>query len=294
VSRYKKLAAYLLFACAVTLFFVYFSFPAQTVCGYLEESVGRRFPFLSLKIQRVKPVLPLGIQLHQALLTNNKNPSIFLFKADSFVVMPSTKMVFTGRPAVDFDCRAYGGRIKGVVVFKNFNLGPPFRTDLDFTGLQLDRYTIIKERLNRACSGVMSGTVSYEVPGSDLLQATGEANISILNGSVRFTEPFFGLTSLDFDLIQAQIHVKAQKLVIDRVDFRGAQIIGEGAGSISLHRNLKQSNLNFTIAVQPSADLFKENSELENVANVFLKHLDGDRFTVKIRGTIAQPRASFM
>jgi type II secretion system protein N len=295
VGKLKKPVAYFLFVFTVTLFFLYICFPAQAVREYLEEAAGRFAPALSLKIRNVLPALPLGLRLDQALLSYKDEPAIPLFKAGSFVIMPSFRIMTTGRPVVRFDCQAYGGKMEGVIAFESFNFKGPSRFRVELAGVQLGEYQLIKKRLGRECSGIVDGSFDFALDGTDLFNGSGKADISVTNGSVEFAEPFLGMTSVDFSHVHAQVVLQKRQLSVSRLDFEGSQIKGAGEGTVLIDRDFERSNLDLTLTVSPAPG-FRQNGkeDIADAAGLFLKRLNGESFAVKIRGTISQPRISFL
>ncbi len=295
VERLKKPVAYFLFVFTVTLFFLYICFPAQAVREYLEESAGRFAPTLSLKIRNVLPALPLGLKLDQARLSYKDEPAIPLFKAGSFVIMPSIRIMTTGRPVVRFDCQAYGGKMEGVIAFENFNFKGPFHLRVKLAGLQLGEYQLIKKRLGRECSGIVGGSLDFALDGTGLFDGSGKGDMAVTEGSVEFAEPFFGMTSVDFTQVHAQVVLQKRQLSVRRLDFEGSQIKGAGEGTILIDRDFGRSTLDLTFTISPAPG-FRQNGQddIADTAGLFLKRLNGAPFAVKIRGTISQPRISFL
>jgi type II secretion system protein N len=295
VRRLKKPVTYFVFVLTVTLFFLYICFPAQTVREYLEASAGRFAPAFSLKILDVLPDLPMGLRLNQARLSYKDEPAIPLFKADTFVIMPSIRIVTSGRPVVRFDCQAYGGRMEGVIAFESLDFKGPLRFKVELAGIQLGQYQLIKKRLGRECSGVVGGSLQFAFDGTNPFNGSGKGDISVTNGSVEFAEPFLGMTSVKFSQAHAQVVFEKRQLSVSGLNFEGSQINGAGKGTIVIDRDFARSNLDLTVAISPAPGFRRNGQEgTADAARLFLKRLEENPFAVRIRGTISQPRISFL
>ncbi len=293
--RPLKWMGYVFFAVVVSGLFLYLCFPSDAVCQFLEKSASRAAPALSVDIGRVRPAFPFGFVAEQTALMHREQPGFPLFKAASFVLMPSVQNTFMlKRPAFRFDCRAYGGTVEGIVVFGSFGLKRPFQTNVKLDGLRLGLYAFLKEKLGRTCTGTMSGTLSYLSSSNKGGRGSGKGVFSVVNGSVRFAQPFFGAESLDFDRIDIELVLNDQTVSLEHFVLKGKQLEGTGSGTIQLNPVVERSALNLTLLIKPLSDLAGMNEGLVDTARFFLKRLGQDHVTVHVGGTIAQPRINFV
>ncbi|MBN1843601.1 MAG: type II secretion system protein GspN [Deltaproteobacteria bacterium] len=294
MRKYRKLVGYGLFAAIVSALSLFFCFPSEAVRQYLEGSAYNVDPAFALKINGVRPVLPFGLELQKADLSRKDQPGISLFKADSFVLRPSTRILVLKRPALRFDCRTYGGRIRGVIAFKTFTLGGPFQSDMEMTGIRLGQYPLLKERLKRECTGVLSGTVTYAGNRESLLQGSGKGDLSIINGSLKFSQPFLGVESMDFERMEIRMVLENQKISVAHFDCKGKQLEGTASGTIHLNTIIPRSSLNLKVAVKPVTDVSGNNGGLFDLAKLLGQRSKDGVFNIGIRGTIAKPRINFI
>ena len=293
MANYTKWLGYILFATILSGVFLYFCFPSDVICRYLEGSAARLAPALALKVQRIRPVFPLGLRLEKTNLDLKERPEFPLFKADSFVVMPSIQVLALRRPAFRFDCAAYGGKIQGVIAFKTFSLGGPLESDIEISSVRLDRYPYLRQWLNGELTGVVSGTVVYACSQGDFLQGSGEGDLSISDSSLRLAQPFLGMESLHFRRIDAQIALDKQMLYLDRFDFSGEQMEGEVSGTIYLENSIAQSSLDLTVTLREFSAL-RDNPGLVDMVSFLGQGLKEGNLTISIHGTVAEPMISFI
>lgn len=294
MAKYRKWLGYILFSVIVGGIFLYCCFPSKALREYLEGSAGRFDPQLALRIHRIRPMLPFGLKLVNTEVTLKEKPRISLFKADSFVVMPSLRVLMLRGSAFSFDCSAYGGKIQGVIAFKTYSLGGPFVSDIQITGVRLGEYPFLRELLKRELTGAMSGTVTYTCSQGNFLQGSGKGDLSVSNGSVRFARPFWGVESVDFQRLDAQIVLEKQRISLARFDFKGKQMEGKVSGTIHLNPNLPKSSLDLTVAVKSFPSFFRDKAGFFDAAKLFVERLKDGNFKITIRGTVAQPRINFI
>jgi len=285
---------YVLFGGLVVLLSLYVCFPSEAARQYLEALASQVEPTIVLSIERIRPALPFGLKADQASFRLKDEPGIFLFKADSFVVMPSLQTLTLMRPAFSFDCRAYGGRIKGIIASSTLDFRGPFSSELKISGLRLDLYTALKEKLKRDCSGIMDGTFTYGWTRGGFLRGAGDGGFSVANGKIFFAKPFMDLQSIDFRRIDVRMVLDGQKIILDGFDFGGKQMEAAASGTIHLDPVFDRSSLDLTVSVKPSPDFLIEKRELFDAVRFVTKRLQEGRFTLNIRGTVAQPRINFI
>ncbi|NVM21199.1 MAG: type II secretion system protein GspN [Desulfobacterales bacterium] len=296
MKKYKRLLGYILFAAILTAVLLYWRFPSEAVRQYLQAAAGRFDPHLAVTVHDVRPVLPFGLEISKAELGLKERPGLSLFKADSFVVMPSLRVLVLGRPAFRFDCKAYGGEIQGVISFKKYSLEGPFDTEIQVNSVRLGRHLSLKELFKREMTGEINATVNYTCSKGNFLLGGGSGDISVSNGSIRFAQPFLNMESFDFERLDAKIVLEEQRISLDSFDFKGKQMEGKVSGTIHLSPNFEsfaRSNLNLTVAAKAFPSLFKEMGGLLDVTRFLGQGSKDGSFTITIRGTVAQPRISF-
>jgi len=290
----KTWLGYVLFALVAGGTFLYLCFPSDAVRQYLEGAASQMAPTLALKIDKVRPAFPFGLKLDNTDLGLKQTPGIVLFKADSFVLMPSIQMLALRGPAFRFACRAYGGNIQGVIAFKTFSMGGAFKSDVEMTNVRLDQYPCLKEWLKRELTGTMSGSLNYAGSPGSFLQGSGRGDLSILDGSFRFAHPFLGVESVSFDHIDARMLLDKQEVSLARFDFQGKDLEGKASGTIHVNPHFSRSSLDLRVAIKASSAFLTDQKGLFDAATFLGQRLQKGDFTMHVRGTIAQPRIDFI
>ncbi len=294
MSKYKKLLGYTLFAVIMCCFFLYIFFPFETLRQFLESSITKISPELSLKIDSLRPALPFGLKLENTDLRHDSEPQIPFFEADVVLLVPSILTIIQRKPIIQFACGAYGGKLHGTFTSKTFSLKGPFESDIHITGVRLGQYPMLKEKLKRKCSGAMNGTITCKFGQEGLLEGSGKASFSIVNGKINFIQPFLGMEAVDFKRIDADIKLINRTIFLDELSFAGKQVEATGNGTVRLNRHFERSGLNITVQIKPLSDFLGANNGIFDAAQLFINQLKKDKFSLKIHGTIAQPRFNFI
>ena len=293
MANKKKWFGYALFVVILSGFFLYLSFPSDTICRYLKGLATRFAPAVALSVEKVRPAFPFGLKLEDTDVRLRERPGTPLFMADTFVIMPSVQTLTLRKPAFRFDCQGvYGGEMRGVVAFKTFSLAGPLQSDIEIRRVQLGQYPHLDEWLNVGLTGVMSGTVLYACTQGDFLSGSGEGDLSILDSSVRFAQPFLGMESVHFDRIDARMALDKQRISLETCNFMGEQLQGKASGTIDLKQTVDQSTLDLTVTLETFSAL-SDDPGLFDVVGLFGQGMYEGNLTIFIRGTVSQPRISF-
>jgi len=293
MANKKKWAGYTLFVVILSGFFLYLSFPSDTICRYLQGVARKVAPSVALSVDNIRPAFPFGLKLEDTDVRLKERPGTSLFAADTLVIMPSVQALTLRKPAFRFDCQGvYGGQMQGVVAFKTFSLTGPLQSDLEIRSVQLGQYPYLDEWLSVGLTGVMSGTVLYACAQGDFLSGSGEGDVSILDSSVRFGQPFLGMESVHFDRIDATMALDKQRISVETCDFMGEQLQGKASGTIDLRQSIDQSTLDLTVTLEAFTAL-TDDPGLFDVVGLFGQGMYEGNLTIFIRGTVSQPRISF-
>ena len=119
---------------------------------------------------------------------------------------------------------------------------------------------------------------------------TGEASLSLSNGSLVITPPVLMLNSVGFDTFSFEMGLNNQKLTLSQIDLRGKSLICEATGSIALKVDFLESRIDLRGWMEPLADLFKNIPDSEDAARFFQKRLKDGRLSFRVLGTINEPR----
>ena len=288
--RLAKILGYALFLVGIASFFLYLYFPSEGVRQYVEASATRISPDLSVDVEGIRPSLPFGIKLKNTRVHHESKPGPALFVADTLVLLPTIDTILKWRPIFRFSCDAYGGEIDGRLAFDSFAFDGDIASDVDLKGILLERYPMLRERLKRKCTGVISGAVSYAFDTKAVLAGSGQADLSVRDGTVGFIQPFMGLDRLGFEHIDIRVRVEDEQAVVQKLSVKGDMLNAEGRGTIRLNQRLGRSMLDLTVQIDPSSGFLGNDQGTLNLARLFMNGAGSGQLQVRIHGTLSQPR----
>ena len=256
----------------ITLVFLYLLFPGELVKSRLEDKINSN-DFM-IKAASLHPALPLGIKLRNVTLSSQTLDTVF-FQGELLDLQLNFRSFIRNSTYIGFSGKAYEGSFDGraglVSIKKAY---PPAELILNFENIETGKYPLFKGELGKAFTGKASGTLTYltdEVTRS----TSGTLILFLKKGSYPLTEPFLGVTRIDFDRGEIQAQLKNGIFKMDKIETFGPQVNCLLKGEITQAADLKNSqlNLNGTIEIQGK---------------------DKVKMKVTISGTLANPQVRYI
>ena len=243
---------YLLYGVLLTSFLLYFCFPSDALKDYFINTVGSVNPHLLVSVEDARPSLALGVTFLNARFSPKTNPDILLFKAEKITIRPNLGFIWGKGYTYSFNCQGYGGKIEGKICFKENIRAYPVDVMVNLKNIHLETSDYVAELIGHDSKGVVSGIITLKGQPNSLLNGTGKAEFTILNGRVPLREPLFNLESVDFDELQVKLVLKNRQMAISQLKLTGQEIQGKLSGTIRLNRDLVKSRLDLdgTLAFQ--------------------------------------------
>lgn len=269
----KKRIAYTIYGTLITVLFLYWCFPSDNVSNYIKSTVAANNPDIGLSIDSVKLGFPPGIKFKNLLINFKDKPGANL-KADTLRVRLGFASLLQGRLSLLFYASTYEGNIKGYLDFANIlPVGGPVRTEAEFNDVNIGSCSYLKILLGRQIIGKLRGSLNYK-GDKRLIDGTGSAQITLLDGSVELLKNVLGFDKLDFDEIETDVVLRNQILKMNKLNLTGKQLIGSINGNIFLADDMRFS-------------------WLDMIGNVEILALNR-KVAIVISGTISNPEARFM
>lgn len=270
----KKLVAYTIYGILITVVFLYCCFPSNNVSKYIKSTVASNNPDITLSLDSVKLGFPPDIRLKNLLFSFKDKPGAIL-KADILRVRPGLASLLRRRLSLLFDVNTYEGNIKGSLNFTNlFSLKGPVNAEAEFDDINIGSSSYLRTLLGRQVIGKLKGSLSYNSNNRELIDGTGSAEITLLDGSVQLLKNVFGFDKLVFDEIETDMVLKNRTLKMNKLNLTGKQLNGSLNGNIFLANDIKLSRL----AMKGDVEILALNRN----------------FSIVINGTISNPEVRFM
>jgi type II secretion system protein N len=290
----RKWVGYISYCILLTAGFLYFLFPSEAVRDYLQTKARNLNPPLIISIDWIKPWPLYSLKFGHTEVSFRDKPNRKFFRADSLVLRPRVKSFIRGEHRWCFRCVAYGGIIKGCANFDSNDMAGPFKAEMEFDTIRIGTYEHLRDLIGRYVDGILTGTISYSGQREKLLNGAGEANLKFINGRIELLSPVLTLESIEYNEIAINMALKRRTINLSRLQLEGPLLKGTLSGSIRLKEELAKSRLDLKGRIEPFAAFFKKAEGTQSTLKYFRKMLRKGVLPFRIRGTLAQPKISFM
>lgn len=292
ILKRKAWFGYPLFVLILTGALLYYLFPADAVRDYFQARGRRANPPLALSVDHVTPSVPIGVKFTRTKVALEDMPSRVILDADRLLIKPKLLSLLLGKSQFSFLCEAYQGDVRGSVHLKQEpEVG--FDTKIALRNIRIGDYSYLSHLLGRPLKGTLGGTISYSGQYKPMVDGSGEANLTLSDGSFELLQPFLTLKSIDFSEMEVEMALAKERLNLTRLELKGKQLQGTLSGTITLREEFAQSSLDLKGTIEPFAALFKSNAGMQNTVAIFKQRLTEGTLSFVIRGTVKEPKIEF-
>ena len=279
----KKTLLYTAYIIGLTVFFLYFLFPSDAVKDYVAYRMSQGNPDISVTIDRVSPVLPPGIKLHDVGIAHGNRALIDL---ESLKITPGLLSFFSSTKTARFKSRVNAGRVHGWAQLERRNDQPAEKIEGTISGVQIQGIPALK--------GLTVHKISGNLGGDFMIAGTGPnrsmtANLTLSDCRINFDQPVIGQSSLGFKKIDADLAINNGSLAIKKCSARGNQLDADISGIIALNTDSRRNALNLNGSVTPHHG-FLAKMENSMPADLLRQKKTGKAaLSFKIGGTLEAP-----
>jgi len=233
----------ILYAITVTGVFLYLLFPSFLVLQRLETAAVSAG--WVLEAGSLNPSLPLGMKLKDLTVRSARTPSAALFQGQLLDLQFNPVCIFQKSKTVRFKGRAYGGGFDGRAgfVFSERKYAPA-EWKINFQNIDLARYNLTGFTLFKGITGPARGSAFYVQDDATSRSPIGKLSLYLGRGAYPLSEPFLGVSSIEFDRGEMQAQLKNGRVTLDKLDFYGARMNCFLNGEIQLADRVEESRLN--------------------------------------------------
>ena len=293
-QKSRKWIWYTLYGVLLTIILLYYRFPDDAFEDYVQGRLRSVSSDLLFSFDGVSLSFPPGVNLNAARISTAQRPEKVIALAESLSIRPKVWSLLKGDPEYRIESRAYGGDIAGSIRIIKKGTGTTFSASIELNSIHLDDRYPLPDIVSSNLKGILSGLITYSGIDRSLIKGTGEASLSLLNGSLVLTPPILRLKNIDFREIQLKMALNNQRLSLSSGDLKGKDVLAEASGSISLNKELMESRINLRGTLEPLADLFKDIPDSREAVRFFKKNLKDGKLPFRILGTMSEPRIQFM
>lgn len=289
----KKWLLYSLYIIAVSVLFIYWLFPSDTIKNYIVLKAGEANPDLTITMDRIKPNFPPGLKFYDVSLSNKENPVI---DAEWIKVVPKFLTIFRPQKTLAFNSSICEGSLEGEATLTESETEPQWTVDADLAGILMKDIHTIQDPSAYQISGILDGKVTYTREKADeaVINAklTGsDVSFEIL-GSVfsklGLLASVFNAGNYTFKTIDAELEIKNnKKYEIKECVLKGNQLGGNISGTVELRIPRGKSTLNLKGTIRPHPSFL---AKLGSASMLFKGKRNENGRPFKIWGTFDRPR----
>ncbi len=244
--KLKFILLYFFIFAAAFFLFGFLLFPNQKVAAYLSSVLTNSN--LKVKIDSVKPRLPIGLKFENIKFLLDQDTEIIQESFKVFLVLTS---IFKEKKQIKFQSDLYQGKIKGGLHINSFD---PFL--FSFAKLFISSVKINDFKFKTDFTDIiLNCNFSGEYKKNKDKKDSGNGMIDIHKLSLRTKNlfPFIKIPEIDFSDIELEFEQNQKKITITKCIAKGSIFNVELKGSIDFVLPVKKSRLNITGRILPDS-----------------------------------------
>ena len=280
----KTTLLYTAYIIGSAIFFLWYLFPSDTLKGYLAYRLTQGNPDVTVTIDRISPVLPPGIKLHEVDISRQ---NMALIEVESMKVMPGLGSLFSDTTTVKFKGHVYEGTLSGRAEFSTDPEESGIKIDGKIAGVQVQQISALQQMSDHEIAGRLGGNFVYT---DEKANQKISGNLIMTDCRLELATAVFNQTSFEFKNVDADLVLQNRILVINAFSATGNQLDLNIAGRIQLNNGGPVKNaLNLTGTVTPH-HVFLAKIE-KDIPIEFLRNKKSGQAAIsfKVDGTLAEP-----
>lgn len=237
----KRLTGYIVYGILITIVFLYCRFPDRLIEQGIRSAVSKHSPEILVSLDSAALTFPLSVDIENLLVGAAGTPGLTIdhLKADI-----AFGRFLQGALSLNLEADAYDGTVAGDVGFANrFTTDGPITLHAKMDNIDIGKCPYLKTALKQDIAGRLTGSISYRGMMNDIINGTGDADITLLDGSIGLLQPLLGFDKLDFDTLAARIVLRDRALKIHNTEIAGKQLRGSFNGMVFLNNNILRSRI---------------------------------------------------
>ena len=277
---------YTIYIIAITIIFLYFLFPSDTLKTYLAYRLSQGNPDVTVTIDRISPVIPPGISLHNVGIVHQNKALVDLEKLK---LMPGILSLFSDKTTVNFKGYVNDGTISGRAELDGHSGAQEVKGDGRISDLQVEGIPALQRLPADKIAGVLNGNFTFANVGSDRSLA---GKLTLSKSKIDLKKAVFNVKSLEFRDIDADLILKNDTLTINQTKARGNQLNADLTGTIALAGQTGKQAMNLSVSITPHHLLLAKIEK--NIPMDFLRNKKAGEAAIsfKIDGTLDKPNFS--
>ena len=283
---FKSRISWTIYIICAALFFLYALFPSDMVKEYLADRIHQTHPNLTVKMGRVRPVIPPGLKLYEVSVYHLGQR---IAELEDLKIAPDILSLLSATTHLNFKGDGYGGILKGGIDITDDSPQRTVVVGADLAGIQVSRIEVLKSLTTHKISGSLNATLTFRTnkPGEPLI-----GHLTLTKGQIEFSTPILKQDSINFDTIEAELIFNGSSLTIKHCQIDGNLLDADVSGSIKLAGPSARKILDLSGTVKPHETLLVKLGR--NVSELIeRRNLENQGIAFKIKGPLDSPNYSF-
>jgi len=284
--KHRKGILYALYGVLITPLILFICFPSEVIGDFIQSSVNSKNSGIIVTVQKASLSFPVGIKLAGVKCSVQRHPEETVCAAEKIVIRPGIWSLFGKNPEFRFTSQAYGGTITGRINLQKNGREAMFTLSTEFNDIHIDDKSSLPAIITDYVAGNLKGAVTYSGVSLSDPNGTGEAALSLSDGSIKFRGSLLNINAIDFKEALIKADLKDQSLNISNIDFNGNDFLGEASGIINLKNPVEKSRINFKGAIEPTASFIKDSGKTGGAGLLLRQSLKNGKLPFTFNGTM--------
>lgn len=276
---------YAAYVFVITLLFLFFLFPEETVKEYVLAKLREKAPEIELRIGSIGLAFPFGLKLAEVRITYQEKT----LDAVQVKIKPGLASLWGEDIVLYFECKAYEGEIDGKMLLPKKGVRR-ISADMQAADLALDEMPVLKDATPHRIRGYLGGEVTFTAGFTG--GQTGVFQLHLKEFGIDFSEPFYGLEKLTLNQLTADLNLKNNRLTVEGIQVQGGDVAGSLSGSVIIRQPFEKSIVSIQGDMAPQPVFLNTLRKTLPVDAFIKKGAGGKNIPFRVEGTPEKPRFS--
>lgn len=289
----KSWVVYTGYMIVLTVALLYFLFPGDIIQNFIEQRIANSGSGIIVTIDSVKPALPVGLECRGGELFLRGKPDSPV-RVERVGIFPRIGACLSGHSAFNFHILAYEGKVTGNIRFSGYRISGPFEVNLHLEDIMLEKIPAMRNLTGRSIAGRLLGDITYHYESGTFVQGKGTCSFTLSNGSIELSLPFLEPGKIRFLYIAGIARLANGRLTLEKCNLDGDTLRCGLSGNITLYKNIEDSIVNIRGEIEPLKTSLEQGNMTGLLLSLIGKQRNKEKIPFAIKGTIRDPKVTFM
>jgi type II secretion system protein N len=255
--RLKRVAAYVLYALALTGVLLYYNFPTDKIKARVQAEFEAKLP-ARLVISKARVVFGPCLSLEGVAVQSSAGGAAAktYLEIDRILLKPSWLTLLGGTPRIDYEITVNGGSAKGRLA--GASEGKKTQLSAELKGIAIKRGVLFKEVSGLEMNGTLAGKLEMDL-GASLAASTGKLDLDIAAGKLSGIDlEEIPVETVRFKNLKIGCELTPGKLTVRRADITPGDLSNKLSGTVDLTDDIRESKLALRGALGLSEQVIKQ------------------------------------